>query len=241
MRTDPTILPTTRRALARRGPSRRGIARRALTLAELIVALAMFGVIAMAVSSFALAVAAGWRNGDDAFRLANLANRSGNRVQDVIGKMRYVAQAMPATTAGTRSHLFYWAGDATVADGKAQLGEMALLEYDPATRAIWLYEPIATAKMTAGQLATASGSDWGDPASASIVAFFKSLDLVGPRTIVIGGQNGASAVTAASFTFAAAGNAKPIVTYSLQLAQNAAVTASEGSIVLHAALVPRNF
>lgn len=207
------------------------------------MSLAMLGIIALAVASFTLAVAAGWRNDDGAFRLANLSARAGGRVQDAIARMLYVAQAQPATARGTRSYLFFWARDAItgLADGKAQLGEMALLEYDPTSNGIWLYEPIASGAMTGGQLATASDSDWGDPTSPAIVTYFKGLDFVGVRQTVIGGQSGASAVTAASFTFVATPGLKPIATYSIQLRQGTAVTTSEGSIVLHTAQAPRNF
>ena len=215
---------------------------RAFTLAELLIATAILGAIALAAAAFMSAAAAAWKGGDDAFRLANLSARSGDRVENVIAKMLYVLQAQPSTSGGTASYLFFWESDAISgsADGQAALGEMALLEFDPTTNAVWLWEPIATSKMTSAQLANAQNTNWGDPTASSIITYYKGLDFIAPRQVVIGGQTGASLVTACSFGFTATSGNRPIVTYSLTLKQGTLTTSAQGSVALRLGQQPTN-
>ena len=126
-------------------------ARRGLTLAELILGTAMLGIVMMAAAGLMTAVAAGWKSGDTVARVANVGDRAGLRVEESLAAALYVLQVKAPASAGAASYVFYWKSDGVtgVADGKAQLGEMALIEFDPTTKAVRLYEPLAASAMTA--------------------------------------------------------------------------------------------
>lgn len=213
-----------------------------LTLAELICATAMLGIVLMAASALIAAVAAGWKNTESAYKVANVSDRAGSRLEEQLVAALSVLQVKPPATAGGATHLFYWKSDGITGteDGKAQFGEMALIEYDPASRAVRLYEPLAAAAMTAQQLSLAQGSDWGDPAAAEVVAYYKTMSFLAAPVTLIGGQAGASEVTAATFTSYAVVGAKPAVGYSIALMQNGLAAARQGSITLRAGRKPRN-
>lgn len=223
-------------------PTRHPRARRGLTLAELIIGSAMLGIVMMATAGLMAAVAAGWKNGETVTRTANVSDRAGLRVEDAISTAFYVLQAKAPASAGAASYVFYWKTDGItgVIDGKAQLGEMALIEFDPTTKAVRLYEPIAAAQMTAQQLSVAAASDWGDPTSPDVVTYFKNQTFVQAPTTLIGGQSGASEVSAATFGFFTTPGAKPVVSYSLTMRQNGLPIARQGTVTLRIGQKPRN-
>ena len=225
-----------------RPPNHLRARRRGLTLAELILGMAMLGIVMMAAAGLIAAVAAGWKSGDAVARTANVAERAGQRVEDALAAALYVLQVKAPATAGANSYVFFWKTDGItgLADGKAQFGEMALIEFDPATKAILLYEPMAGSAMTSAQFATASNSDWGDPTSPDVVTFFKQQTFVQAATTLIGGQSGASEVSAATFTSFATPGAKPLVSYSLTMAQGGLPVARQGTVTLRAGQKPRN-
>lgn len=216
--------------------------RRGLTLIELTIGLAMLGMILMASAGLMTATAAGWKGTETSFLFASLRDRAGARVEDVLTSARCVVQTVTPATAGQASSVFFWKTDGVTgtANGKAEFGEMALVEFDPATSAIYLYEAVPTATMTAPQLALATAYDWGDPKAATLPAYFKSQTWVS-KTLLIGSPaTGGAAVTAAAFACFSSSGSKPVLTYSLTLAANGLSTIRQGSATLRLYQVPLN-
>jgi prepilin-type N-terminal cleavage/methylation domain-containing protein len=216
--------------------------RRGLTLAELICATAMLGIVLMAASALISASAAGWKHTDVAYRVANLSDRAGSRVEEQLTAALCVLQVKTPTSAGGAAYLFYWKSDGITGgeDGKAQFGEVALIEFDPTQKSVRLYEPIAASAMTPSQLQLAQGADWGDPTSADVVAYYKTMGFVAAPQKLIGGQAGASEVTSATFSSYAPVGAKPAVSYSIALTQNGLAATRQGTVTLRAARKPKN-
>lgn len=123
--------------------SRRPDRLRAFTLAELIVGLLLLAIIGGATAAVAAAVSRGWQAGE-AKRTSGLTiTRTMLRIQDkiqrakVLGEWRAGSVSDPKSTHGAA--LLFWREDAN-ADGKMQLDETQLLEYDPVTEWLLVWE-----------------------------------------------------------------------------------------------------
>lgn len=222
-------------------------ARRGLTLAELILGLAMLGIVMMAAAGLMAAVAAGWKSGDASARTASVSERAGFRLEESLTNAFHVFQTDWVNNSGggngnAQTGVFFWSRDDVtgVADGKAQFGEAALVVFDKNAKAVLLYEAIPRASMTSAQRTAAEQSSWGDPADPLVVSYWRSQSFVAAPKTLIGGQSGASEVTAATFKYFAASGAKPVVAYDLTMTQGGLPVSRQGTVTLRVAQKPRN-
>lgn len=215
--------------------------RRGLTLPELIIGSAMLAMIGTALTSFTLAMSAGWANSDRQFKVENASKRTGDQLESALSGMLYVAQNKTPTTQSPSSYVFYWAKDGVnvAADQKAQLGEMALLEFDPATKSIRLFAP-RTSGLNGTQTATLNADAWGDPTLPAIVTYFKSLDSV-EMTPIVGGAASGVDVESATFTHFTPVGSKPMTSYLLNLANGTASDSNSGTVPMRGGRKPTNF
>lgn len=203
-------------------------------------------VLMLALATFATAASSGWKHSDDEFKTRNADSRSVAQMQDALSKMLCVVQVNPGDTAGGAAYLFCWQKDSFggSADKKAQFGEMALIEYEPSTKAVWLYQVKNVSAMTASELTAAGSESWGDYTSPAIVTYFKTSSIVAPRTPLVGGffgsSNGGIQVVAAQFARFTATNGKPLASYRLLLGDSIASVAAYGNVALRAAQTPAN-
>jgi type II secretory pathway pseudopilin PulG len=217
--------------------------RRGLTMVELIIGTVILGMIGLAVASFTVATSTGWRNSEETYRVANLGTRSSQQVQDRLSKALAIVRPAPATQPTSSSYVFFWSNDAygTASDGKAQFGEMALLEYDAAAQAVYLYEPKSPSGLSASDQALLASDNWGDPAQMpTIVSYFKSSSVVKPARAIVGGVTGSPGVSSAAFAAFKPTGGKPLAMYDIVIGSGDAAAHSYGSIALRAAKTPQN-
>lgn len=170
-------------------PRHRNRSRRAgLTFAELVAALAVTGLIAMAVAAFSMAASTGWTASNRSAALGSTASRSAAQIEAIVRSCHAIAQTKSPDGSDASSYAFLWRDDTFggTADGAAQAGEMLLVEYDPATQAVWLYQPRDEADLSPADRSAAATSNWGDLASPEAVDFFRSSSFVEPRRPLIG-------------------------------------------------------
>ena len=162
--------------------------RHAFTFPELMIGLVVTSLVLTALAAVTTAVAQGWNAADGTQAVQLQSAQVYARTRAALAGAKYVAQVHAGSPDGSASPaggVFYWAYDGWggAADGGPQVGEMALIEHDPATQTLWLYQPIPVASMTASQVVRAATSlastDLADPAWP---ANFKALDFVGPPT-----------------------------------------------------------
>lgn len=206
--------------------------------------MAITAVLMLALATFSNAVSRGWQNSQDQYKARSVSHQSVAQLRDALSDMLCVVQTKVGDTTGGSAYLFCWDDDdwGGAADRKAQFGEMALIEYDPVTKAIWLYQTKDASAMTAAEKTTAGDEDWGDYSATSIVTYFKSSSMVKPRTPLVGGAtgDGGASVTSAMFGYFAATNGKPVATYQLSLATAGTGEAASDNVALRAAQTPTN-
>lgn len=213
----------------------------ALTLPELIIGTAMLAIIGAALASFTTAMAAGWTNSDSQFKIENATKRTSDALESTLAGMRYVAQSKASTSSSPGSYVFYWSKDgvSASADRKAQLGEMALMEYVPADKTVWVYKPKTTG-LTASQKATLQSDTWGDQTSAEILTYFKGLDSI-EKVPLVGGATSGIDVNSANFNYFTPTGSKSMTSYQLELKKGTATKSSSGSVPMRAGQKPTNF
>src|SRR5580704_10727781 len=116
--------------------------RRGFTLVELMLGLAITALVMAALAAFVGAVGQGWEGSDGTQDAALEARQAYVRVQNQLSSALYVGQVMAGSldgSAATPGGVFYWAQD-TNGDAGPQTGEMALIQHDPTTQTLWLYE-----------------------------------------------------------------------------------------------------
>ena len=221
-------------------------AKRGLVYAEVIIGIAITGILMLALAAFTTAVSTGWKHIAQEFKARNADVRSAGQMQDALRNMLCIVQAKIGDSSGANAYFFCWQTDSYggTADGKAQFGEMALIEYEPATKAIWIYTVKDVSTMTAAEKISASSESWGDYTSPSIVTYFKSNSIVGPRKPLVGGYSttGDSGVSVAGARFGvfSPNNGKPIASYVLMIGDTISSAPAFGSVSLRSALKPSN-
>ena len=180
----PTISPTTPRYRgdgpsrgvgAPGAPWRRRRRRRAgLTLIELCVGMVVTAIVLGALSGLWYAVGEAWTSTGGTQAVASTGNQATLRLEALFRQSRFVF----TTSAGSLQNgtpapaaAFLWRGDfwnrraqrqpapdftTPLADGAVQIGELGLLEYDPAAGKVYLYRAREAAAMTEGQRGAAS-------------------------------------------------------------------------------------
>jgi type II secretory pathway pseudopilin PulG len=124
--------------------SKRGFLLVELLIGMVIVALVMFGAAAIME-----AAAQGW-NDQDVTRSTQLqANQTYIRVQNALQGAKFIGYVTPSSS--QTGSIFFWQNDnlGGVEAGDPYAGEMALIQYDPTTTTLWLYQ------VPASQLANA--------------------------------------------------------------------------------------
>jgi hypothetical protein len=221
-----------------------GRSRRGLTFVELTIGMAISAVIMLALASFVSAVGRGWKNSEEQFKARSVSHQSVAQLRDVLSNMLCVVQTKVGDTAGSNAYLFCWYKDSWggAADLKAQWGEMALIEYEPSTKTVWIYLPKDVSAMTAQQKGYAELDDWGDYSSDSIVSLFRASAINLPRRPLVGGatDNGGASVSSAQFGYFAATNGKPVASYQLTLVTDGAFESACDNVPFRAAQQPTN-
>jgi prepilin-type N-terminal cleavage/methylation domain-containing protein len=134
--------------------------RRGFTLIELLIGLAVTAMVLSALAAFTLSAAQGWTANDGTQGVQGQSGQVYDRVRFQLASAKYIAQVQagsltnPAARPGS---VFYWASDNWngISDEAPEVGEMALIQHDPTTGTLWLYQPIAASAMTPAQLSAA--------------------------------------------------------------------------------------
>jgi len=215
---------------------------RGLTLPELVLAVAVTGIIAAAAASFAATLGQAWAHNGAEQNVTRVAGLGGSRIEGRLRSALYIARATDGVADGSgRPVLFYWRHDSFggKADKRAQAGEMALIELDPAAQAVLLYEPPDEAAMDPAMLVAAAADDWDDLTAASAVQAFKDLNLAVPRPL-IGGAGGEVAATGGRFDAFYPTGGKPLAVYDLQAERQGRTGTAGGSVMIRSRKEPTN-
>jgi hypothetical protein len=90
----------------------------------------------------------------------------------------YIGAVNPGSlngSAATPGAILYWVADnwSGSADGKPEVGEIAVIQHDPTTQTLWLYQTIPVATMNSGQLTLASAVwNYGEITSPTYITTF---------------------------------------------------------------------
>jgi type II secretory pathway pseudopilin PulG len=127
------------------GAGVRGARRSGFLLVELIIGLVIVALVMMGAAAIMTAVSAGWDDQDLTRSTQMQANQTYLRIQRILQNANYICYYAPGALSGlpaTAGSIFFWKDydlqTGTITD--PYLGEMGLIEYDPTTETIWLYE-----------------------------------------------------------------------------------------------------
>jgi len=114
-------------------------ARRGFLLAELLIGLVIIAMVMFGAAAILNAVALGWNDQDVTRSTQVQANQTYIRVQNALQGAKYVGYA--SASSSQSGSIFFWQNDnlGGVEAGDPYIGEMALIQYDPATTTLWLY------------------------------------------------------------------------------------------------------
>jgi hypothetical protein len=153
--------------------------RSAFLLVELIVGLVIIALVMLGAAAMMEAVSVGWNDQDITHSTQMQANQTYLRIQKALEGVNYVCYYTPGAVSGsptTPACIFFWQNynlqSGTITD--PYLGEMALIQYDPTTQTIWLYQNLSPSAGNATQMQQlTSQSDF-----AAYVADFPSESFV---------------------------------------------------------------
>jgi prepilin-type N-terminal cleavage/methylation domain-containing protein len=221
----------------------KGTGRRGMTLPELLIGVSISGLVVASMSSFLMAVSQGWQEAERRAAAERTSRRSGLTFQDALGNALGVVSVHNGGSSGP-SHMLYWKYDGLtgVPDGKVQAGELGLIEFTPATKTVWVYEPPAYEVMTTGQRAMATQSTWADLRVPEAAQTFKDLGLATPQPLVGTGSADSTGtiVNAARFASFIPAGGRPVAAYEMQLEQGGTLDTSAGSVRIRSPQVPDN-
>jgi hypothetical protein len=135
-----------------------------------MIGMTVTAMVMVALSAACLAVGEAWRESDYSRSAATKTSATTSALRLALRDARYVGYVVTgdlAASPATNASVFYWRADDfdltpsdttdAVADDKVELGEMGLIEFDPATKSIVQYRVKASDQMaTAAQRAAAS-------------------------------------------------------------------------------------
>ncbi|MGD0387991.1 MAG: hypothetical protein ABSC42_03465 [Tepidisphaeraceae bacterium] len=109
-------------------------------MVELVIGLVIVALVMLGAAAILGAVAEGWNDQDVTRSTQMQANQTYLRVQNALEGAEYVGYVTPSTSQS--GSVFFWQNDhlGGVEAGDPYVGEMALLQYDPATASLWLYQ-----------------------------------------------------------------------------------------------------
>jgi hypothetical protein len=168
-----------------------------MTLVELSIGLVITALVIGALSALWFAVAETWKKSSSSQGTTLRTAQVVTRLEATFRQARYLCQWTPGSLSDTSvapASCFIWRSDfwnaagnvnnandfkTQVSDGLAQVGELALIEYDPAAKRVYLYQPKDPALMSVGER-TAAGTvwAWSDLSKSSNLTTFKSLSYV---------------------------------------------------------------
>jgi Tfp pilus assembly protein PilW len=129
---------------------------RGFTFVELVLGMAVTAMVMVALSAACLAVGEAWRESDYARSAATKGSATTSALRLALRDARYVGYVVTgdlAASSATTASVLYWRADDFdgAANDKVELGEMALIEFDPATKSIVKYEAKDSSAMTSSQ------------------------------------------------------------------------------------------
>ena len=120
---------------------------RAFTLAELIVGLLLLTIIGGATAAVAAAMSRGWQLGESSATSSITITRTLLRIQDKVQRAKALGQwrggSLSPSPTDQGAAILFWRGDDSDAgdnDGQMQLEETQLLEHDPATNELVIWQ-----------------------------------------------------------------------------------------------------
>jgi hypothetical protein len=186
MRTRPTPTIRARHTSPPAGASPRA-RRRALTLIELCIGMLVTTMVLGALSAMWFAVAHAWNSSTASQGVALTGNLAAVRLESTFRAAKYLCQYNVGSVDGKTTpaaSVFFWKGDAWTTDAAVEFGELALIEHDPVTKRLYLYEAMPIALMTADQQTRASiRVTWADLVATGTPAAFKAYDFVQKKVL----------------------------------------------------------
>jgi len=156
--------------------------RRGLTMIELLIGLVITGLVMAALASITFAVAQGWTASDGTQNLQIQSQQVYTRVRYNLASALYIGLVNAGSLNGsatTPGCVVYWANDSVNADGKPEIGEMALIQHDAVNQVVTLYYCMPYASMTGTQQTSAAGSiSYATMTTSTWPATFEALSFV---------------------------------------------------------------
>ena len=167
-----------------------------MTLVELSIGLLVTSIVMGALASLWFAVARTWSQNTGAQAATLTAAHAGGRIEQILRQAQFLIQyrrgSLNPTQPAQTAQLLFWRRDVwnpkamaakedtdTVADGSAQLAELALLEHDPADHRLYLYQALPAAKMSFDQRTRAAVvAPWSELTASTTPAAFKKYDFI---------------------------------------------------------------
>jgi hypothetical protein len=190
-----------------------------MSLVELSIGIVITTLVFGALSALWYAVAETWTKSGSSQSVTLVGNQAMARLEATLRTAKYIIQCNAGSTDGKTTpaaSVFIWKADnwIGVADGAVQVAELAVIEHDPASGRIYLYQAIPKASMNADQISRASGVTlWNDLSNPNTLTSFKSFDFV-QRSVL------SEAVTGALFNArSASSGVRPTLEYTLVLSR----------------------
>jgi hypothetical protein len=201
-----------------------------MTLVELSISLVITALVLGALSALWFAVAQTWRTSGASQAATLRASQVVARFEATFRQARYICQWTPGSlddSSAAPASCFLWRSDfwnaagnvnnptdfkTQVSDGLVQVGELALVEFDAASKRVYIYQPRDPSVMDSSQRAAAGTVwTWSDLSKSSTLTTFKSLSYVEKKVLSEG-------VNAAEFNVPATpALGRPMVEFTLNL------------------------
>lgn len=206
--------------------------RHAMTLLELSIGLLITTIVIGALSSLWIAVGDTWRKSSSSQTQTLRAGQIVTRLEGTFRQAKYICQFTPGSvtdTSAAPASAFFWrsdswnaAGDVSnaaafvtpVADNLVEVAELSLVEYDAASKRLYLYQAKDAAAMNSTERAAAGTVwTWTDLSKSSNLTVFKGLSYVQKKVLSEG-------VSAAAFNMPTPkAGGRPIVEFTLTMPQ----------------------
>lgn len=171
------------------------VRRAGFTVVELCLGMLVTTMVMGAMAAMMLTVAQGWNQTQHTQSVDIKALQLQMRLQRLFQSARYVAQYQTGSLAGTATpaaSIFFWAGDNFngTSDGLIEAAEMALIQHDPTTGSVYLYQSMPISQMSAGQLLAAQATEnFATVSAASAINTFINSPFVVKTTLAGPGAN----------------------------------------------------
>lgn len=157
--------------------------RRGFTMIELCLAIAITAMVATALTTFAFSMTQYWRETEDRQQLQVSTAQARNMIAPVFES----ARGLGCVTNNATPSAFFWLEDTLggSADQKTQFGEMALLQYDNATKTIYLYQANTSLNL-AGSLTASAVLSSSDMANPNFITLYRQQTWLRTRKAMLG-------------------------------------------------------